>query len=380
MDISLPDFCLVLLFGSSTVAVDAFARRHFAADEMALPGAIRAPLANRKTAVVDASDRTRDGLAALAHIARETHTQIFVVLLGQGADRHAHGLGQIAVKATFDVADGADVQIARTRVSTDHRDIVGPFDIIGDIHGCVDELVELLGRLGYGVRLDGLGTERRAMVSAPAGRRAVFVGDLVDRGPNAPDVLRVVMALVGSGQGIAVAGNHDVKFLRWLDGRNVQLTHGLDLTVAQLATESDGFRQEVRAFLNGLTGHVWLDGGRLAVAHAGVREEMIGRASGSIREFTLFGDTSGKPGLDGLPVRYHWALDYRGQVTVVYGHTPVADAAWVGNTVCLDTGCCFGGRLSALRWPEREFVTVVAKTVYAPLRRAFGHGPPRPET
>lgn len=266
----------------------------------------------------------------------------------------------------------------RTLVAADQRQQHGPFDIIGDVHGCADELEVLLKALGYGVTFAGDGVGRQAVTTAPSGRRAVFVGDLVDRGPRSPDVLRIVMGLVVSGQALCVPGNHDVKFVRWLSGRQVKLTHGLDRTVAQFENESAAFKNEVKAFLDGLAPYAWLADGRLAVAHAGIKEEMIGRSSGAVREFCLYGENTGEHDEFGLPVRYHWAAAYRGATTIVYGHTPVPDAEWVNNTLCVDTGCVFGGKLTALRWPEREIVSVPAARVYSEPIRPMGHPPVRP--
>jgi protein phosphatase len=265
---------------------------------------------------------------------------------------------------------------ARDRV--DRRDDRGPFDIIGDVHGCAGELEALLLRLGYSVRWSGVPGDVRVDVTAPSGRRAVLVGDLVDRGPRAPDVLRIVMGMVASGAALAVPGNHDVKFARWLDGKSVAPTHGLDRTIAQFEAESKAFRSAVQRFFSALPIYVWLDGGRLAVAHAGIKEEMLGRTSGDVRRFCLYGETSGETDKFGLPIRYHWAADYRGKTAIVYGHTPVPDADWVNTTICIDTGCCFGGKLTALRWPEREILSVAAERVYTVPVRPFGHPPPRP--
>jgi hypothetical protein len=260
----------------------------------------------------------------------------------------------------------------------DQRDVWGPFDIIGDVHGCAGELEALLLRLGYEVRWSGVQGAVRVQVTAPTGRRAIFVGDLVDRGPRAPDVLRIVMSMADSGAALAVPGNHDAKFVRWLDGKNIALTHGLDRTAAQFEAETKAFRRSVRDFLGGLPYYLWLEGGRLAVAHAGIKEGMLGRSSGDVRRFCLYGETSGETDEFGLPIRYHWAAEYRGQTAVVYGHTPVPVAGWVNNTLCIDTGCCFGGQLSALRWPEREIVSVAAERVYTVPVRPFGHPPLRP--
>jgi Calcineurin-like phosphoesterase len=261
---------------------------------------------------------------------------------------------------------------------TDWRREDGPFDIIGDVHGCADELVALLACLGYGVSLEGAGEHRRALTRAPEGRRAVFVGDLVDRGPNSPDVVRIVMAMLACGQALAVIGNHDDRFMRWLKGNDVQLSHGLERTVEQFAGESEGFRAETRDFLQSLPSYLWLDGGRLVVAHAGIKAEMLGRNTLPVRKFCIYGDISGKLDAAGLPERFNWAIDYGGEPVVVYGHTPVREPVWQGNSVCIDTGCVFGGKLTALRWPEREIVCVPAHEAYAPLRRGFGLPPPRP--
>lgn len=263
-------------------------------------------------------------------------------------------------------------------LESNRRAEAGPFDIVGDVHGCAGELVSLLEVLGYEAWFESDGGLRKAVVRAPPGRRAVFAGDFVDRGPRSPDVLRIAMAMVAAGQAFAVPGNHDVKFLRWLDGRNVRMTHGLDRTVRQFDAEPGDFRQRVKTFLATLPSHLWLDGGDLAVAHAGVRESMLGLSSGAIRQFCLYGETSGETDKFGLPVRYNWAAGYRGRTSIVYGHTPVPEARWLNNTLCVDTGCCFGGRLTALRWPERDIVSVPAAEVYAQPVRPFGHPQPRP--
>ena len=261
----------------------------------------------------------------------------------------------------------------------DLREDSGPFDIVGDVHGCAGELEKLLVKLGYAVSWRGQSSAPCVAVNAPHGRRVVFVGDLVDRGPRAPDTLRIVMSMVESGIALVVPGNHDVKFQRWLDGKDVKPSHGLDRTIAQMGTQPKAFKVEVREFLKRLPIYLWLDGGKLAVAHAGIKDPMLGRVSGEIWRFCLYGETSGETDKFGLPIRYHWAAHYRGNTVIVYGHTPVPDADWVNNTICIDTGCCFGGKLTALRWPEREIVTVPAADVYTMPVRPFGHPPLPPE-
>ena len=265
------------------------------------------------------------------------------------------------------VDEVAAARIVRDRLLTDYTDRTGPFDVIGDVHGCRAELEALLGSLGYEITRDAAGRPVGAV--PPAGRTAVFLGDLVDRGPDSPGVLRLVMGMVAAGQALAVPGNHENKLIRALSGKNVQVSHGLAETLSQLAGEDEEFRTEVREFCRGLVSHLILDGGRLVVAHAGLAEAYQGRASGRVRSFALYGDTTGETDEYGLPVRYPWAADYRGRAMVLYGHTPVPEPEWVNNTMCLDTGCVFGGRLTALRYPEREIVSVPAGQVwYAPAR------------
>ncbi|MFB6842629.1 polynucleotide kinase-phosphatase [Streptomyces sp. NPDC056361] len=255
------------------------------------------------------------------------------------------------------VEEVEDAGIVLERRFNDLRHLTGPFDVIGDVHGCRSELETLLAKLGY---VDG---------HHPEGRTAVFVGDLVDRGPDSPGVLRRVMAMVAAGDALCVPGNHENKLGRWLKGRKVQETHGLAETIEQLAGESDAFRAEVAEFIDGLVSHYVLDGGNLVVCHAGLPEKYHGRTSGRVRSHALYGDTTGETDEFGLPVRYPWAEEYRGRATVVYGHTPVPNTSWVNNTICLDTGAVFGGRMTALRWPERELVDVPAERVwYEPAR------------
>ena len=256
----------------------------------------------------------------------------------------------------------ANAQITRTPLWTDRRNEKAPFDLIGDVHGCYDELTELLAKLGYSPNESGV-------YAHPEGRRVVFLGDLVDRGNKIVETVRLVMNMVAAGTALCVPGNHDDKLKRALQGKKVTVSHGLADSLAQINAlpddERDAFKREYIAFAEGLVSHAWLDGGNLCAAHAGMKEEYIGRASGRVREFALYGETTGESDEFGLPVRYQWASDYRGKTSVVYGHTPVLEADWLNNTLNLDTGCVFGGKLSALRYPEREIVQVPARQTYA---------------
>ncbi|MGH3154310.1 MAG: polynucleotide kinase-phosphatase, partial [Streptosporangiaceae bacterium] len=263
----------------------------------------------------------------------------------------------------------AAATVTRAKLFNDLREEQGPFDVIGDVHGCRAELEQLLHQLGYAVERDSAG--RPAGARHPGARRAVFLGDLVDRGPDTPGVLRLVMGMVEAGTALCVPGNHEVKLLRALRGRNVTRSHGLDASLEQLALEPEEFRGQVEQFIDGLISHYVLDGGRLVVAHAGLIERYHGRASGRVRDFCLYGQTTGETDEYGLPVRYPWAQEYRGRALVLYGHTPVPEPEWQNNTLCLDTGCVFGGRLTALNYPERSLVSVPAARPYHPAAKPF---------
>ncbi|MCC7478601.1 metallophosphoesterase [bacterium] len=267
----------------------------------------------------------------------------------------------------------------RRQLQINMKHLSGPFDIIGDIHGCYDELVELLDRQGYQPRQRDGQPEGSLELAAPldAGGRSrslIFLGDLVDRGPKSPAVLRLVMELCAGGQALCVPGNHDDKLMRKLFGSRVKIAHGLDKTLAQLAAEPPAFSRQVAEFIRGLISHFILDSGHLVVAHAGIREEMQGRNTHEVRDFCLYGQTTGETDEFGLPVRYPWARDYRGKALVVYGHTPVIEPLWQNNTINIDTGCVFGGSLCALRYPERELLKVEAREQYAVPGRPIGHG------
>jgi protein phosphatase len=282
------------------------------------------------------------------------------------------GFRRVHVLRSPEEVDAAEIE--RQPLWNNLKQEHGPFDIIGDIHGCFDELKDLLAQLGYSVnkRTNG-GGALGYDVKHPDGRKVVFLGDLVDRGPKIPEVLRLVMGMIEAGTALCVPGNHDVKLMRKLRGRDVQLTHGLADSLEQLEKEPPEFQSAVSEFIDELVSHYVLDDGKLVVAHAGMKEEMQGRGSGKVREFALYGETTGETDEFGLPVRYNWAVEYRGRAMVVYGHTPVPQPEWLNRTINIDTGCVFGGSLTAVRYPEKELVSVAARATYAqPARPLAG--------
>ena len=270
------------------------------------------------------------------------------------------GFRFVYVLNTQDDIDNAE--IIRTKLWNDKKDEHGAFDIIGDIHGCYGELKELLNKLGYVENTDGVPVH-------PDGRKAVFLGDFCDRGYNNVGVLKLAMSMVKHGNAFSVVGNHEVKLLKYLNGKNVNLTYGLDKTAEEIEKETPEFKDELKNFLDGLISHYVFDNGKLVVSHAGIKEKFIGRGSGRVRDFCIYGDTTGETDEFGLPVRLDWSADYRGRATIVYGHTPCAEVTAVNNTYCIDTGCVFGGKLTAMRYPEKEFVSVEAyEKYYEPVK------------
>jgi len=281
MNIPLPEFSLVLLIGASGSGKSTFAAKHFKPTEVLSSDWCRAAVSDdpndqgatkdafellhfiaakrlraMKLTVIDATNVQPESRKSLIELAR-AHDVLPVAIVfdvpervsqdrnknrperdfgphvvrqqAQQLRRSMRGMQREGLRYVWTLSSVEEVDattVTRQRLWTDRRIEQGPFDIIGDIHGCYDELVQLLERLGYQIAVTENG-ERRIVVTPPAGRRAVFLGDLIDRGPNAPDVLRLVMGMVEHGTAMCVPGNHEAKLLRKLRGKDVQLTHGL---------------------------------------------------------------------------------------------------------------------------------------------------------
>jgi protein phosphatase len=431
---TIPELSLVLLVGPSGCGKSTFARKHFrptevlssdffrgmVCDDQAEQGASKAAfeilhvacarrLAFRRLTVIDATNLLPEARRPLLALARQHHYRPVAIVFNLAEDLcvrrnqqrterivgagvvHTHaerlrlalpalqaeGFDRILVLNTPEEVEAA--LIAREPPPTDRRADAGPFDVVGDVHGCFEELVTLLKHLGYGIEGRPDAAERLGYeVRPPAGRKVVFVGDLVDRGPNTPGALRLAMGMVEAGTALCVCGNHDFKLLRKLRGNDVKVAHGLALSLEQMEPEPVAFKEHVRRFLDGLPSYYLLDGGRLVVAHAGLKEEMQGRTGAAVRSFTMYGDTTGRTDEHGMPERRDWASEYRGAAQVVYGHTPVPESIWVNRTINIDTGCVFGGKLTALRYPEMELVSVPAARRYCSPGRPFQ--PPAPQT
>ena len=431
MEIKIPKLSLVILVGVSGSGKSTFAKKHFlpteilssdycrglvcddensqaattdAFDVLHFIGAKR--LAAGKLTVIDATNVQPEARKPLVELARQYHALPVAIVFdlpdrlcqdrnkqrtdrdfGNHVIRQQHAQLQRSFKNLkyegfrhiFRLTSEADVNastIERVPLWNDKTDVHGPFDIVGDVHGCCDELIELLTALGY--RITSQNTEapmEGPVYSHPEGRTAIFLGDIVDRGPRILDTFKLVYNMVKAGTALCVPGNHDVKLMRKLRGKDVQIVHGLAETVKELDSLSSDiqkpFSDKMAEFIDALVSHYVLDKGNLVVAHAGLKQEMQGRGSGKVREFCMYGETTGETDEFGLPVRYNWAAEYRGSATVVYGHTPVPDAEWLNRTINIDTGCVFGGKLTALRYPEKEIVSVEAHETYCAPAKPF---------
>ena len=426
MEIKIPELSLVLLIGASGSGKSTFAKKHFGKYEIVSSDECRGIVSNNENnldatsdafdllhyiigkrlrsgylTVVDATNVQSESRKSLIQLARKYHTLPVAIVLdmpheiceNRNANRPDRNFGNHVIRQhiqqlkrsikklkhegfrqIYILKSPKEVEsvseIILEKLYNDKKDIEGPFDIIGDIHGCYDETIELLEKLGYEIsEVDDDKNNYGIHVSHPENRQVIFLGDLVDRGPNSPAVLKLVMSMVNTGIAWCVPGNHDLKLQKKLNGKNVAVKHGLEKTIEQLDRESPEFINEVKEFLYSLISHYVFDSGKLVLAHAGLKEEMQGRGSAAVRAFCLYGETTGETDEFGLPVRYNWASEYRGKAKVVYGHSPVPEAEWLNRTIDIDTGCVFGGKLTALRYPEEELVSVKAKQIYSePIR------------
>ena len=422
MKITFPELSLIVLIGASGAGKSTFARQHFKPTEILSSDYFRGlvsddendqaatkdafdvlhyiaakRLAAGKLTVIDATNVQPESRKPLLNLAKQYHCFAVAIVFNlpesvchdrnkqrpnrqfgshvvrnhtRSLKRSLRNLKREGFRFIYKLSSIEEIEavsMVKQPMWTNRRDERGAFDIIGDVHGCCDELEQLLKNLGYVAEASSSSKDsfwNYPVYKHPQGRKVIFLGDLVDRGERILDTLKLVRNMLVADSAMCILGNHENKLMRKLNGKNVKLNHGLEQTMAEMEAISPEQQQEINTFLKSLISHYVLDHGKLVVAHAGLREELQGRGSGYVRSFALYGETTGEIDRFGFPVRYEWAREYRGEAMVVYGHVPVLEAQWLNNTIDIDTGCVFGGKLTALRYPERELVSVDAAKVY----------------
>jgi protein phosphatase len=191
-------------------------------------------LANRRLTVIDATNVQAHARKGLITLARKYHCLPVAIVLDVApalchernrdrADRNfgrhvvlnqarqlrksLRRLGREGFRYVYVLSkpeDVASAEIERQELWTDRREDAGPFDIVGDVHGCFDELLALLEMLGWTVEPSVVEDRATYRLRHAEDRKLVFVGDLVDRGPKIPEVLRLVMSAVAGGQARSV--------------------------------------------------------------------------------------------------------------------------------------------------------------------------------
>lgn len=234
-------------------------------------------------------------------------------------------------------------------------------DIIGDIHGCFHQFKELTTKLGY--------DWNQGYPIHPDKRKLAFIGDLTDRGPESIRVIEVVWKLVvDNNEAFYVPGNHCNKLYRYFLGNKVQIAHGLETTDAEFKNLNRSMQKIIKEKFISLYErsplyHVFEEE-KLVICHAGITEDLIGKNNSKVKTFVLYGDITGEKNPDGTPVRLDWAKKYNGNYTIVYGHTPVKEPRKIGKTYNIDTGAVFGGKLTALQFPEMNLVSTPSSMPY----------------
>ena len=409
MNIKIPEFCLITLIGSSMSGKTTFANTHFdykqvlssdnfremiCGDSMnqsinsdafeSLYFILDKRLKNYQTTIVDATNTTYNDRKKILEIAKANNVQNVAIVINIDesiiferqkrlqrvkpdklkkqiinvrksiSGLKSEGYRYVYVLESPEEIDNCNIEIFPMYSNMKH--VTGPFDIIGDIHGCYTELIELLIKLGY--------KESDGLYKHPDNRKLIFLGDLMDRGNQNIRTIELIMNLVKNNIAFCVMGNHDFKFVKKVNDRTT-LNNGLDITLKEFdSIEDEDRKNAIIEFINSLRSHYVFDDGNLVVSHAGIKEEYINRSSGKIRSFCLFGETTNEKDQYGYPIRIDWAKSYKGKPMIVYGHIPHNLPYIINNTYNIDTGCCFGNKLTALRYPERELISVDALEEY----------------
>lgn len=413
--ILLPHNALIVLVGPAGCGKSTFAAKHFRPTEVVSSDAFRemisddatnqdvsadafdlfyrlihARLKHDRLTVADATNLTKERRAELRGIAttagRPCYALVVETTLEQSLTQNAQRARRVpehviashwkryeeSLLSIFDEGFAGVLPVNADSViqigTTPNRTAPG-WDVIGDVHGCLNELLDLLHALGYQLVYDDVG---RTGFRHPEGRRLAFVGDLTDRGPFNLGVLRVAKFLLDDGH-VIVRGNHDHKLLRALKGNKITVGNGLAGTLKELEAVTQETRTGFQQLLEqlpyyarlGISGELG-EFREIVVAHAGLQLDSVGRVGRAVESHCIYGEVEGFE--NGIPIRGHrWrtAWAQAGDKHCVFGHTPVDDVDFREHSVNIDTGCVFGGRLTALRFPEYFTISVPALQRYA---------------
>lgn len=240
-------------------------------------------------------------------------------------------------------------------------------DMIGDIHGCFDEMILLLEKLGY-VSEDGLYTH-------PDGRKLLSLGDIMSRGPKSLETMQFWQRHIEAGVAYMIDSNHGYKIARFLEGQKVTLRHGDELIEQELTTyeqqhgyvATEGLKRKLTDMLRQAPSHYVLTKNSVPYAvavHAGIRDRYIGKDSPRIRDFCRYGDVTGLTE-NGRPIRSDWYTEHQSPLLIIWGHDPQPKPLKINQTLNIDQGVVFGGALTALRYPEETVESVPAMQDYA---------------
>lgn len=370
MRIEVKDYSLILLIGVSSCGKTEFAEKHFFNYEI---NHTDDPDFTKTLQVMDGNWLEMDKRQAVLKQAKINHFRKVAIIFQFQPEELPHcdktelqamtNIERRINEEGFDekyyfnsLKEMEEISLVRTKLPLDERSEHGPFDIIGDVHGCFGELTKLIRKLGYK-------QDENGKYHHEENRKLVFVGDVVDRGEASIPTLKLIMKLCRDDIAYMVLGNHDDRLLRYLKGNAVEVKHGLETTAAELEKEDEETKKDILSFLESLPAYYLFDDGKLACVHAGIKEEYLGKYTRSIKQFCLYGMTTGEINEMGMPVRLDWADGYKGDTVIVYGHTPYLYVYKRNNAYCVDTGCVFYNRLSALRYPEMTVVDVRKRKV-----------------
>lgn len=258
---------------------------------------------------------------------------------------------------------------------TDNLSVVdGRIDVVGDVHGCMDELMVLLAQAGYWIaEFNPKGSDPIAVIH-PQGRKLIFVGDLTDRGPSSDQVLRLAMGAIACGTASCVMGNHDWKIYRALCGRKVTIDDSTQETLDQIASYGEAFEASVRSFYESIPHQIriplsWehgFDGAQnLWIVHASAKAHRQGGTRSSDFARSIYGYGGDDVDEKGWMIREDWAASYEGADPVIHGHVIHAEPVWKNRVLCLDTGCAFGNKMTLYQVDQDTFLFSRAERNYS---------------